>query len=155
MAQSVKCLTLGFSSVCDLTVHEFKPHIELHADSVDPAWDSLSLLLSLSLSAPAHACSLSKINKLKKIFLIKIKYKTGKIRTETSKSNKQSNPFEFEYKRGQGGDRDKAVLEFLAIDNAFWPLMEAAFHDSCAVSRSSVTIKSTVSIVLPIVFMSR
>ena len=33
----------------DLTVPEFKPHIGLHADSAEPAGDSLSLSLSLSL----------------------------------------------------------------------------------------------------------
>ena len=56
MAQSVKHLTLGFRSGHDLMVHEFEPHIELCTGSVEPAWDSLSLSLSLSL----------KINKLKK-----------------------------------------------------------------------------------------
>ena len=43
-AQSVKHLTIGFSSGHDLTVLEFKPHIGLCADSVEPAWDSLSPL---------------------------------------------------------------------------------------------------------------
>ena len=50
VAQLVKCLTLGFSSGHDLTVHEFEFHISLCADSAEPAW--YSLLLSLSLSAP-------------------------------------------------------------------------------------------------------
>ena len=56
----VKCLTLGFSSGHDLTVHETESHVRLCADGVEPAWDSLSLLLSLS--APpllSHAFSLS------------------------------------------------------------------------------------------------
>ena len=54
MAQSVKCLTPGFGSGHDLMVCEFKPHGELCADSVEPAWDPLSLplpcLCSVSLS---------------------------------------------------------------------------------------------------------
>ena len=55
MAQSVKHLTLGFSSGHDLTVHEFEPRVGLCANSVKPAWDSLSslsdpLLLALNLS---------------------------------------------------------------------------------------------------------
>ena len=58
MVQSVKRLTLGFSIGHDLMVREFEPHIGLHADSAEPAWDSLSP----SLSAPSPACvpSLSK-----------------------------------------------------------------------------------------------
>ena len=47
-AQSVKHLTLDFSSGHDVTVHEFEPHV-LCADGVEPAWDSLSLPFSLSL----------------------------------------------------------------------------------------------------------
>ena len=42
--------TFGFDSARDLVVHEFKPHIRLYADSMEPAWDSLSLSLSLCLS---------------------------------------------------------------------------------------------------------
>ena len=59
----VKRPTLRFSSGHDFTVREFEPRIGLCADSMEPAWDSLSgpCLLSLSL----------KINKLKKIFLNK------------------------------------------------------------------------------------
>ena len=37
MAQSVKHLTFDFSSGHDLMVHEFEPHMGLHADSVEPA----------------------------------------------------------------------------------------------------------------------
>ena len=48
VAQSVKRLTLDFQSGHDLGVCEFEPHIGLHADSAEPAWDSLSLPLSLS-----------------------------------------------------------------------------------------------------------
>ena len=50
VAQSVKHLTLGFSSGHDLMDCEFEPHIGLCADSREPAWDfSLSLPSSLSL----------------------------------------------------------------------------------------------------------
>ena len=37
VAQSVKCLALGFSSGYDLEVHGFEPHLGLCADSVEPA----------------------------------------------------------------------------------------------------------------------
>ena len=53
VAQLVKHLTLGFDSGHDLTVQEWKPCIGLCANSVDPAWDSLSP------SAPHTACALS------------------------------------------------------------------------------------------------
>ena len=56
MAQWVKCPTLDFSSGHDLTVCEFDPRIRLCADSVEPAWDSLSPYLS----APTLLLSLSK-----------------------------------------------------------------------------------------------
>ena len=63
MAQSVKSLTLGFHSGHDLTAHEFRPHIGLYTDSMEPAGDSLSLPPSLCPSAiPAVSVSL-KINK--------------------------------------------------------------------------------------------
>ena len=47
VAQSVKPPTLA--RVHDLTVCEFEPRTGLRADSVEPAWDSLSLSLSLPL----------------------------------------------------------------------------------------------------------
>ena len=47
VAQSVKHLTLDLGSGHDLTIREVKPHIGLCADSAGPAWDSLSLSLSL------------------------------------------------------------------------------------------------------------
>ena len=54
VAQSVKRPTLDFSPGHDLMVHEFEPHIGLHADSGEPVWDSLSVppmhVLPLSLS---------------------------------------------------------------------------------------------------------
>ena len=49
MAQSVKRLTLDFDSCHDLTVGEFEPRVRLCADSAEPAWDSLSPSLPLSL----------------------------------------------------------------------------------------------------------
>ena len=48
MAQSVKRLTLGFSSGHDLTVREFGPRAGLCADNMESAWD-FSLPLSLPL----------------------------------------------------------------------------------------------------------
>ena len=60
MAQSVKRLTPGFSSGHDLILHEFEPCIGLCASSMNPAWTSLSICLSASLSLSL------KINKLKK-----------------------------------------------------------------------------------------
>ena len=51
--------TLGFGSGHNLTVHEFKPHAGLHADSTEPAWDSLSAPSRLT-HARAHSLSLSK-----------------------------------------------------------------------------------------------
>ena len=56
VAQSVKGLTLGFSSGHDLTVCVMGPHLGLCADSAEPAWDSLSLPLSAS---PPLMCSVS------------------------------------------------------------------------------------------------
>ena len=54
VAQSIKCPTFDFSGH-DFMVHEFEPHIRLCADSVEPAWDSLSF----PLSDPPHPLSLS------------------------------------------------------------------------------------------------
>ena len=50
VAQSVKRQTLDFSSGHDLMVCEFEPCIRLCADSMEPAWDSLSLPLPCLLS---------------------------------------------------------------------------------------------------------
>ena len=49
-----------FGSGRDLTVHEFKPHIGLCADSSEPepASDSVCVCVSLSLPLPAHTLSL-------------------------------------------------------------------------------------------------
>ena len=64
MAQSVKRLTLDFSSGHDLRVREFEPHTGLCADSGEPAWDSLSPPFSVP---PLLTSCLSKqINKLLK-----------------------------------------------------------------------------------------
>ena len=43
MAQLVECLTLDFGSGRDLTVCEMEHCMGLDTDSVEPAWDSLSL----------------------------------------------------------------------------------------------------------------
>ena len=50
MAQSVESPMLGFSSGHDLTVCEFEPRVRLRAVNADPAWDSFSDSLSVSLS---------------------------------------------------------------------------------------------------------
>ena len=47
---SQKCLTLSFGSGHDLTVCDFKPCTGLRTDSVETAWDSLSLPLPCSYS---------------------------------------------------------------------------------------------------------
>ena len=52
-------LTLDFGSGRDLMVREFKPHVGLRAVSAEPAWDSLSLPLSLWPSL-SYTLSLSK-----------------------------------------------------------------------------------------------
>ena len=44
-AQSVKCLTLDLGSGHDLTVCEIEPCVRFCADSMEPAWNSLSLFL--------------------------------------------------------------------------------------------------------------
>ena len=54
MAQSVKHPTLDFSSSHDLLVCEIKPYVGLCANSVESAWDSLSLSPSLSLKINKH-----------------------------------------------------------------------------------------------------
>ena len=66
MTQLVEGPTLDFGSGHDLTVPEIEPCIGLHADSAEPAWDSLSPLL---FAPPPLSLSVSlKINKLKKNF---------------------------------------------------------------------------------------
>ena len=71
MAQSLKCLTLDFHSDHDITVREFGLRIRPCADSLDPAWDSLSLSLS---TPPLLVLSLSqkKKNEKKKTHLNKL-----------------------------------------------------------------------------------
>ena len=65
VAQLVKRLTLGFSSGHDLTMWEFEPRLRVRADSMEPAWGSVSLLCALSPLPHIHFLSLSlKINKL-------------------------------------------------------------------------------------------
>ena len=48
VAQSVQHLTLGFGSGHDLSVCGFEPHVGLCANSTEPAWNSVSLSLSVS-----------------------------------------------------------------------------------------------------------
>ena len=58
VSQAGKRPTLDFGSGHDLMVHGFEPHVELCADNVKIAWDSLSPPLPLCLS-PTHILSLS------------------------------------------------------------------------------------------------
>ena len=60
MAQWVKHLTLDLDAGSNLAVCEFEPRVGLCADSVEPAWDSVSLSLSVP---PLPVLSLSNINK--------------------------------------------------------------------------------------------
>ena len=70
VAQSVKCLTLGFGSGHDLLVCGIKSRIGLWADNTEPIGDSLSLSFSLSVPLPhwrshTHVLSVSKSISLK------------------------------------------------------------------------------------------
>ena len=60
MAQLFKCLTPDFGSGHDLAVHGIEPHVRLHADSEEPAWDSLCPSPICSLSPPTPASSQNK-----------------------------------------------------------------------------------------------
>ena len=55
MVQLVEPLTLHFGSGHGLTFRGTEPHVELSADIMEPAWDSLSL----PLSAPPPLAELS------------------------------------------------------------------------------------------------
>ena len=57
MAQSVKHLTPDFGSGHDFIVLEIKPQVEPCADGVEPAWESVSPVLS---APPPLVLSLSK-----------------------------------------------------------------------------------------------
>ena len=71
MAQSVKHLTLDFSSGHDLTVRGFEPHTGLCAQSTEPALDAVSLSLLLQ---HMHILSLSLSLSLSKTYInVKIK----------------------------------------------------------------------------------
>ena len=65
-APSVKRLTLDFGSGHDLTVHELESHVGLCADSVEPAWDSLSPSLRPSPVLVLWLSQTKEINNLKK-----------------------------------------------------------------------------------------
>ena len=56
---SVECPTLGFGWSCDLLVCGFEPRLRLCAGNAEPAWDSVSLSLSLC-RVGALSLSLSK-----------------------------------------------------------------------------------------------
>ena len=60
VAQSVKRPTLDLGSGHDLTVHGFKPRVRLCAENAEPAWDSLSLPLSLPLTDSCCLCLFQK-----------------------------------------------------------------------------------------------
>ena len=63
MSQSIKRLTLGFSSGHNLKIHKLQPHAGLRAFGVESDFDSLPL----SVPSPSPELFLSKyINKLKK-----------------------------------------------------------------------------------------
>ena len=59
MAQSVKQPTLDLSTRHHLTVPEIESRVGLRADSVGPAWDSLSLSFCPPLLVHIHSLSLS------------------------------------------------------------------------------------------------
>ena len=50
VAQPVMYCTLDVGSGHDLMVPKIKPSITLHADSAEPAWDSLCLCLCLKIN---------------------------------------------------------------------------------------------------------
>ena len=63
--QSGKRPTLGFGSGYGIMAGEVEPHVGLCADSMKPAWDSLSLsLCHVPPLPPTHMLSLSQINEL-------------------------------------------------------------------------------------------
>ena len=62
LAGSVKCLTLDFGSGHDFMANDLKPHFWLCAESAEPAWDPLSIHLSL-FPSPASSFSLSLFQK--------------------------------------------------------------------------------------------
>ena len=61
-APLIKRPTLDFGLGHDLMVRRLKSYVGLRADSVEPAWDSLSPSLLVPLPPPLHSLSL-KINK--------------------------------------------------------------------------------------------
>ena len=70
MAQLVKQLILGFCSGHNFVAHDKEPHAGLHANSTEPAWDSL-FSLSLPFPAQEHALHLSLSLSIKIIIIIK------------------------------------------------------------------------------------
>ena len=81
-AQLVEHLTLDFSSGHDLMTGGIETHFRLHANSTEPAWDSLSLIFhSLCVCVYTHSLSQNKS--------IKILKKKRK-RTKTAQKNIKS-----------------------------------------------------------------
>ena len=85
VAQLVKGPTVSFASGHDLTVPEMKPRIGFCADSLEPAWASLSPSFSVPpLLLPSHESAYSlkiKIKQLKKKSgLIPLSYITGHLK---------------------------------------------------------------------------
>lgn len=62
MTQPVKVGFLVWVQVIISWFHEFEPHVGLHADSVEPPWDYVSLSLSLPLFPTCTALVSIKIN---------------------------------------------------------------------------------------------
>ena len=70
VAQSVECLTLGFGSGHDLTVHGFEPPHQALCGSTEPAWNSLSPSLSIP---PPLMCTLTlHLNKHQKLVIFRL-----------------------------------------------------------------------------------
>ena len=67
-AQSVERPTLGFGSGHNLTVHGIEPRVGLWAESVEPAWDSLSPSFSASFPPPPQINKYT-LKKTERIFI--------------------------------------------------------------------------------------
>ena len=97
VARSIKWATLGFGSGHDPRVLEFRPCVGLSADSMEPAWDSLSLFLCCSPSLPL------KINKKRK----EEKRREEKRREEKRREEKRREQRRREEKRRMKRRREK------------------------------------------------
>ena len=99
LAQSVKHLTLAFSSGHEFMGCEYEPQSGICADSSESAWD----FLSLSISLPLHSCSLSLSLKINKNF----QYKQIKIKSCLPKIPRGRNQNGFQ---GRGGGMNGELL---------------------------------------------